>query len=36
MKYSEILEEKTGIIIQFNLKWTKEFGMNVSYRVLSA
>ena len=29
------LSEKIGIIIQFNLKWTKEFGMNVSYRVLS-
>lgn len=29
------LSEKIGIIIQFNLKWTKEFGMNVSYHVLS-
>lgn len=29
------MSEKIGIIIQFNLKWTKEFGMNVSYRVLS-
>ena len=29
------LSEKIGITIQFNLKWTKEFGMNVSYLVLS-